>query len=204
MWAQSKQMGAQRCGVCVYCGLEKELTVDHVPPRLLLSQPYPPNLLTVPSCYECNQSHQANDEYTRLLASIDVRASDQHDVQLKLPAVLRSLERPDAKAFSDYVKSRMRETTILGSDGKPMGHELKVDKARINATGARIVRGLFFIETGKPLSPKVFVRVASNINVRPSDPTLLQLARVYKSSSDHRNREIGSAFSYVAGLHSNY
>ena len=34
---------------CIYCGAEKDLTVDHVPPKLLLMLPYPQNLITVPA-----------------------------------------------------------------------------------------------------------------------------------------------------------
>jgi hypothetical protein len=185
---------------CVYCGLEKKLTADHVPPKLLLSQPYPENLLTVPACRDCNASFQVDDEYTRLVLSIDVRAAKQHDVQSKLPAIVRSLQRPDAKAFADYLTRRMTETKILAADGTPMGSTLEVDRERINATGERMVRGLFFIEMGKPLSPTAHVRIAANAGVNRSDPVILQFARTYDHCSDRRNREIGRAFSYAAGF----
>jgi hypothetical protein len=185
---------------CVYCGRDKSLTVDHISPKLVLSKPYPNNLITVPACSECNAAFQVDDEYTRLVASIDVRASNQRDVQSKLPAILRSLERPEAQAFADYIKRNLAETTILDANGKPMGHAMEVDKKRVNATGARIVRGLFFVETGRPLAPAQPIRIASNIDVRPSDPTILQFARVYQMCPDHRNRQVGSAFDYVAGV----
>ena len=185
---------------CVYCGLEKELTADHIPPKLLLSQPYPKNLLTVPACRDCNASFQANDEYTRFVVSIDVRAAEQHDVQSKLPAIVRSLQRQNAKAFADYLTRRMTETKILAADGTPMGSTLEVDRERINATGERMVRGLFSIEMGKPLSPTAHVRIAANAGVNASDPVILQLARTYHQCSDRRDREIGRAFSYAAGF----
>jgi hypothetical protein len=189
--------------ICVYCG-EKALTVDHIPPKLLLSKPYPNNLITVPACSECNAGFQADDEYTRLVASIDLRASNQRDVQSKLPAVLRSLERPEAQAFADYVKRNMAETTILDASERPMGHTMEVDKKRVNATGRRIVRGLFFVETGKPLAPTQQIKIESNIDVRSSDPMILQFARLYQMCPDHRNRQIGSAFDYVGGLHEKF
>jgi len=37
-------------GVCAYCGQEKELTKDHVPPRSLLDKPFPENLWVVQLC----------------------------------------------------------------------------------------------------------------------------------------------------------
>jgi hypothetical protein len=72
-----------------------------VPPKLLLAKPYPDNLITVPGCSHCNASFQGNDEYTRFVVSIDVRASEQHDARLKLPAILRSMKKPNAKALAD-------------------------------------------------------------------------------------------------------
>ena len=54
---------------CIYCGLTKKLTRDHIPPKLLLSKPYPAHLPTVPACRDCNQSFQANDEYTKPTAN---------------------------------------------------------------------------------------------------------------------------------------
>ena len=185
---------------CVYCGLEKKLTADHVPPKLLLSQPYPENLLTVPACRDCNASFQLDDEYTRAVLSIDVRAAKHPDVQSNLPAIVRSLQRPNAKAFADYLISPMTETKILAANGTPMGGTLELDRERINATGERMVRGLFFIEMGKPLSPTAHVRIGANAVVNASDPVIRQFARTYVQCSDRRDREIGRAFSYAAGF----
>jgi hypothetical protein len=47
-----------RQNICAYCGKLKKLTKDHIPPKLLLEQPYPANLWTVPSCNDCNASFQ--------------------------------------------------------------------------------------------------------------------------------------------------
>ncbi len=47
---------------CVYCG-RKATTSDHVIPRCLLEKPYPPNLLTVPSCRDCNAGFSQDEEY---------------------------------------------------------------------------------------------------------------------------------------------
>jgi hypothetical protein len=98
---------------CVYCGSENDLTVDHVPPKLLLARPYPPNLLTVPACMTCNQSFQKDDEYTRTMLSIDVRAAKNPTAQSNLPAVLRSLQRPDARGFAEYLTSTAESSTVL-------------------------------------------------------------------------------------------
>src|SRR5437867_4223206 len=127
-------------GVCVYCGQEKKLTLDHVPPKLLLARPYPPNLLTVPSCRDCNKSFQKDDEYTRTVLCLDERAKSHDEAKAKLPAVMRSLERPTAKAFADYLSSQWMETKVLSSDGFPI-MQMELDNQRVNATGSRIMRG---------------------------------------------------------------
>ena len=51
-----------RHGRCSYC-LREATTKDHVVPRCLLEKPYPPNLLTIPSCYECNTDFKQDEEY---------------------------------------------------------------------------------------------------------------------------------------------
>jgi len=44
-------------GLCAYCGQLKKLTADHVPPKLLLEQPFPRNLWVVPACTDCHQTY---------------------------------------------------------------------------------------------------------------------------------------------------
>jgi hypothetical protein len=39
---------------CTYCG-KTATSKDHVPPKCFFSEPYPPNLITVPSCESCNK-----------------------------------------------------------------------------------------------------------------------------------------------------
>jgi hypothetical protein len=187
-----------RHGTCVYCGREKKVTRDHVPPKLLFPAPLPPNLLTVPCCRTCNASFQKDDEYTRLVAATAERASENDDAKSKLPAIRRSLERPDGKGFMEYLARQTSPSTVLGPDGKPMSDVIDVDRQRVNATEERIIRGLFFIEMKELLHPNSLVKVGVTTDVHESDPVALQFARAYQACPDRRDREIGSAFNYVA------
>jgi hypothetical protein len=183
--------------LCAYCGLAPSETVDHIPPKLFFAPPYPNNLLTVPACKACNKSFQSDDEYTRFIASIDFRAEKNPVAQLKMPAVLRSFQRPEAKPFSQYLLSQMSNSIILAANGKPMAQQVEVDKKRVDATGERLVRGLYYIEKKIHLgSPKEF-RVASRAGVSPTDPAIQQFARMYAGCPDRRTKEIGEAFSYA-------
>jgi hypothetical protein len=185
---------------CIYCGAVENLTLDHVPPKLLLAPPFPANLITVPACYTCNQSFQRNDEYTRTLAGLDLRASNNPDAQSKLPAILRSLQRPTAKAFAEYVASQTTKSMILDHRGQPSGEIINMDRDRVNATGIRMIRGLYFSETGIILPSDATIKIAAKTGIHPQHTGAQTFALAYSKCPDRRSKEIGSAFSYVVGF----
>jgi len=185
---------------CVYCGTDKDLTVDHVPPKLLLTPPYPKNLITVPACFPCNQSFQKDDEYTRAILAIDVRASKNPAAQSNLQAVLRSLQRPNARAFAEYLTRQAESSVILSQEGSPMGQVFELDKARVNKTGERFVRALYFHETETPVRSGAVVRVGCQMDLRPKDADTITIARAMKALPDWRHGSMGTAFSYMAAF----
>ncbi len=65
-----------RLKTCVHCGSAPE-DGDHVPSKVLLDQPYPPNLPVVSSCRSCNNSFSADEPY--LACMIDCAASDAEE-----------------------------------------------------------------------------------------------------------------------------
>ncbi len=191
----------RRTPLCAYCGREDGVTVDHVPPKLLLARPYPKNLPTVPACRRCNASFQADDEYTRFVVSIDLRSANQRVAQSKMPAILRAMQRPEAQGFVRYLLSQMTETRVLGADGRPMAQAVEADRNRIHATGERMVRGLFFIESGELLPRSTQVRIASKPGITASNAAIQQFARMYVSCPDRRSKTIGDAFSYAVAFY---
>jgi hypothetical protein len=187
-------------GPCAYCGKEKKLTADHVPPQLLLERPFPDNLLTVPACAVCNKAFQADDEYTRTVLALDVRANWNYAAQSNLPAVLRSLQRPNARGFAEYLGQQAHRLKILGPGGTPVT-VIQTDQRRVNASGMHILRGLYFHETRKRLSGETAdVRVASKAGLTAEHPDMLTIARVFHLLPDQRNGSMGSAFSYAAAF----
>src|SRR5689334_19661115 len=105
-----------------------------------MGPPYPENIIKVPACRSCNQSFQKHDEYIRTLLVTDSRATTNASAQANLPAVLRSLQRPDAKGFVAYLASQAIPSTILKADGLPMAQVFELDKARANRAGERFIR----------------------------------------------------------------
>jgi hypothetical protein len=68
---------------CIYCGTQKDLTSDHVPPKALFAEPRPSHLITVPACRPCNKSYEKDDEYFRVAVLAQV-ASEQDPAAARL------------------------------------------------------------------------------------------------------------------------
>jgi hypothetical protein len=185
---------------CIYCGTDEDITVDHVPPRMLLTEPYPPNLITVPACYPCNQSFQKDDEYLRTMLCIDIRNSKNSAAQFNLPAVMRSLQRENGRAFAAYLASKAETSTVLRQDGFPLGQVFELDKVRANRTGQRFVRALYFRETGTTLPSRAVLRVECNTELRTIDPEFKEICRALARFRERRHGFVGDAFGYLGAL----
>lgn len=184
---------------CAYCGKLKKATVDHVPPKLLLEQPFPPNLMTVPACEDCNTSFKKDDEYTRSVLAVDIRANWNYAAQSNMPNIVRSLERPNATGFANYLVSQSNRMNVLAPNGLPV-MTIDIDKQRTNSTGWHMMRGLYFRETGKPIPVDAEARLESKAGLTADHPDMLTIARVFHLFQDHRNGATGTAFSYAAAF----
>jgi hypothetical protein len=164
-----------------------------------LERPLPPNLWTVPACVDCNASFKSDDEYTRTVLALDIRANWNVAAQSNLPAIIRSLQRKDARGFAEYLGRQSPASRILTMSGMPM-NIISTDKSRVNKTGMHILRGLYFKETGRRLTADFGVRVASKAGLTADHPDMEAIARVFNLLRDHRNGAVGRAFSYAAGF----
>ena len=151
--------------VCVYCGSLKNLTRDHVPPKCLFATP-PQNAITVPSCRRCNVNASRDDEYFRLILANRRDVKDHPEASEARQKSARSLRRPKArgltKSFLGGVKPLYIENE-LGVIEPWAGYH--VDLLRIERVASRIVKGLFWNETGKclPREYEVLARVDSEL-----------------------------------------
>jgi hypothetical protein len=102
------------------------------------------------------------------------------------------------------VFGQLKPSTILDWAGRPLGQQVDVDRKRVDASGERLVRGLFFHETGNVLESSLRVRVASKAGVIASDPAIVHFARTYQTWPDRRSKGVGDEFSYVAAFYSGY
>lgn len=100
----------ERLNVCVHCGGAPE-TRDHVPSRVFLDDPLPPNLHVVHACRACNESFSLDEEYTACL--IECVVSGTADARhVTRERVRRILEKK--KTLADRLGRSARRTEAGG------------------------------------------------------------------------------------------
>ena len=159
-----------RIGICVYCGKDGPITDDHVPPKGIFAPPRPSNLITVPSCLECNSSASMDDEYFRIRVCLNDQARGHPDVNGNLPSVLKALTRPEASGLKQALLNDWRNVDVTTKGGIFLGRRtaFEVDMNRIARVVQRIVRGLYYHEVNTPLSGGV--KIVSNENLSEQEP----------------------------------
>ena len=141
----------KQTGQCAYCGRISPVTVDHIPPKNLFPKPRSSNLITVPCCVPCYQGWSKDDEYFRATISSSYRVSAEPLSQGVIDQLLRSVGR--SPGFANLLINSIEEIELVTESGIYLGKEdtFKLDVARIDRVGQRIIRGLFFYEKKFPL-----------------------------------------------------
>jgi hypothetical protein len=185
-------------GACAYCGEMCELTDDHVPPKLLLEEPFPDNLITVPACGPCNRGFQRDDEYTRDMVALDFRAGRNATAAAKVPKVFRSLQRKESARYRGYFGSQLKPTKLVDRLGRPLSLRASPDRARIENTGKHIMRGLHFHFAKQHLPKDANVFAYSKPGYDSIDFITGNLTSLYEKAGARRDGNIGNGFSYAA------
>ena len=143
-----------RTKVCVYCGTEQRLTVDHIPPKCLFPPPRPPNSITVPCCHDCNSRFSKDDVYFRDRLILWQEVSNHPAAREVAESALRSFQRPKQKRYTRSLFRNVVDVDLISKGGVYLGKGkgLKIDRRQMTRVPSRMVRGLFFHEYGEPLS----------------------------------------------------
>jgi 5-methylcytosine-specific restriction endonuclease McrA len=78
--------------LCVICGKKVAKTVDHVPPKNLFVKPRP-SLITIPACFDCNNSASPFDEQLMIYVSLQIGPEQDRTKKLWKTKALKALHR---------------------------------------------------------------------------------------------------------------
>ena len=134
---------------CAYCDTgDGNETDDHVPPKGLFPKPRPDNLITVPSCTECNTGDSKDDEYFKLTMAVRGEANDKTPAKTVIESVIRGLEREQAAGYAKVVAASMEKQDVTTPGGIYLGPRvvMTAELERLLVVVERTVRGLFFNE----------------------------------------------------------
>lgn len=136
-------------GECAFCGLEKPITRDHIPPRNLFPKPRSSQLITVPCCEDCRIGWSDDDEYFRLhaISSRSARCASAQKIVHKIEA---SIGKPAKAGYRRMIQSSICEVPVYSKGGIYLGQSsaLRVDDKRVRRVMRRIIKGLFYHERG--------------------------------------------------------
>jgi len=189
-------------GECVYCGRVGAMTRDHIPPQNLFPSPRPTNLITVPSCQECNKGFDLDDEYFRLAVTTGIdKEAFQRESNLSVEAI-KKLKEPSKINFARRMLASFSKKPVYTPSGLYLGQAgvLEIAPARVVSTVRRIIRGLFFHCSGRRLPTSVSVWVWSLWFGQANDPDpelMAALAEIFEALCKQAIHGVGEgAFRY--------
>jgi hypothetical protein len=144
---------------CALCGVSVATTSDHVPPKNIFPKPRPNDLITVPSCFKCNNIGSKYDEEFRVFLSLQIGMENLTSQNLWKKGALRSLHHN--RRLRRHILDRSWEVDLKTPAGIYLGKQRAVPMpARPhNAVLDRTVRGLYFYHFGEILGPRVACHV---------------------------------------------
>jgi len=152
--------------ICAICGINTATTLDHLPPKSIFPRPRPNNLITVPSCKECNQNASILDEAFRLYLALHVVRQGDEATKKYFQEALKTFEHNGRLQREIINNSQPIDCTT--ESGIYLGQGMKVtwNSTAHDAVIERIVRGLYYHHFGEVLPPqaKVFPKWFSEPN----------------------------------------
>lgn len=145
--------------LCVICGAAEATTDDHLPPKNLFPKPRPNDLITVPSCFRCNNVGSKHDEEFRVFVSIQLGMETDVTRKLWKNGALRTIHHNTR--LRSHLITNSREVDLVTPAGIYLGKRraVTVPMHSHNAVCDRIVRGLYFHHYGTILGSRVSCRV---------------------------------------------
>lgn len=126
---------------CYSCGdliLPGDETVEHVPARVFLDRPFPENLATVQSCWECNNQSSADERFVAILLEAVAAGGPEPTLY----------ERGQVRASAQKDPGIMNEITSVFTSGKTWDQGRS--GTRLRTVIVKLARGHAMYEMGEP------------------------------------------------------
>jgi hypothetical protein len=170
------------CYICCEPGCDDK---DHVIPSSFFTKPKPANLLTFPAHHQCHS--EMDEEYFRVLAAGQGLKVSNAATDLWRGKIFRSVGRN--MPLRELIRSSiLNNVPLISKGGIYIGSTpaIKFDRNRIDPTIKKIVKGLYFHETGKLLCTNTEFKWEV-VNEEPTGP----MRQVLEGS------KIGLCYTYV-------
>lgn len=145
--------------MCVLCGVREATTSDHVPPKAIFPKPRPNDLITVPSCFDCNNTGSPYDEEFRVFLSLQLGMETPTTRRLWKDEALRTIHHN--RRLRQHLIEKSWDVSLRTPAGIYLGKRRVVTMAvrPHNSVLNRTVRGLYFHHYGEILGRRVSCKV---------------------------------------------
>lgn len=145
--------------MCVYCGRKPGNTRDHVPPQNLFPTPKPVNMVTVPSCKECQARFKKDEDVFMAWITFGPAGESPAGKMLWEQKLKRTYKKDDGvkKVIARSFKQVSLETPAGIYAGKKLA--ISIDPERKNNVLKKIVRGLFWVEYKEHLPEDIPIEI---------------------------------------------
>ncbi len=139
--------------ICTICAQREATTRDHIPPKSIFPRPLPVDLITVPSCDTCNNEASVHDEQFKVFISFGIIEPNELTER-----TLRTIENNNRLLIK--LQEECRELGLVDPEGNvEMVRVVNWDPEAHDQVIERIVRGLYFHHSGRPIPSDHEVKV---------------------------------------------
>jgi hypothetical protein len=139
---------------CVYCQRRVAREKEHVIPAQFFPRPRPSNLITVPSCGECNRRFGKDEEYLRSVLLLNQECSSDSCLKLQATYPIHKMAQKQKGLFKSIYSSVRARPNRTRSGLMLPGHlvGISVNRKRLARVVEKIVFGLHYAKYSRPLS----------------------------------------------------
>ena len=142
--------------VCYNCG-QPATTKEHIPPKCLFPKGTRAQLITVPSCRDCNESMALDDQYfAAFLSTAATRSPASLDVWKQ--KVQPQLHREDFQGLFKRLAASSHLVSLPHKGGSIEALLVEAETERLESVLRKIVRGLYCFHHGIPLPGSTVVK----------------------------------------------